>query len=402
VTDRPALLLRHARLADGRTVDVRCAGGVIVAVAASVAAEAGDDVVDLDGYVLLEAPVEPHAHLDKALTADRVPNPTGDLPGAVMAWHAYRPSLTVEDIAERAERAARILLANGVTAIRTHVDVSVDVGTRSVEALARVRRNLDGLVDLQVVALVSTPTTGLAGADNRAALLDALDAGADVVGGCPHLDPDPAGCLEVCASIAADRGLPIDLHTDEHLDGTRLDVRDLAAWRRASGFDRPTAASHCVSLGMQDAGMQQKVAGELAEAGVAVVTLPQTNLFLQGREHSTATPRGLTAVRALLDGGATLAAGADNLQDPFNTMGRGDPFETTSLLVMAGHLLPEEAWRAVTVGGRAALGLPSVAIEPGSPAELVAVPAGSLREAMAFAPGGRIVIHDGAVVAGRP
>jgi cytosine deaminase len=315
---------------------------------------------------------------------------------------AYRPELTVDDIAERAERAARMLVANGITAIRTHVDVGADVGTRGVQALARVKQSLAGLIDLQVVALVSRPTSGIDGAGNRAALRDALDAGADVVGGCPHLDPDPLACLDACASMAAALGRPLDLHTDEHLDAGRLDVRDLAAWRRATGFDLPTAASHCVSLGMQDQGTQQKVATELAEAGVAVVTLPQTNLFLQGRDHHTATPRGLTAVRALLDAGVTVAAGADNLQDPFNLVGRGDPFETASLMVMAGHLSPTQAWHSVTAGARAALGLPAVTVEVGSPAELLAVRAATLREAIAIAPPHRVVIHRGVVVSGRP
>ena len=88
-----------------------------------------------------------------------------------------------------------------------------------------------------------------------------------------------------------------------------------------------------------------------------MVTLPQTNLFLQGRSHPVATPRGLTALRPLLDAGVTVAAGGDNLQDPFNLVGRGDPLEAASLLVAAGHLLPEEALAAVSGSARAAMGL---------------------------------------------
>ena len=55
--------------------------------------------------------------------------------GAIVAWRAHRPSLTLDDIAERAERAVRMLVANGVTAVRTHVDVAADIGTLGVEAL---------------------------------------------------------------------------------------------------------------------------------------------------------------------------------------------------------------------------------------------------------------------------
>jgi cytosine deaminase len=154
-----------------------------------------------------------------------------------------------------------------------------------------------------------------------------------------------------------------------------------------------------VSLGVQDRDVQRRVAADTAKAGVAVVTLPQTNLYLQGRFHPVATPRGLTALRPLLDAGVTLAAGGDNLQDPFNLLGRGDPLEAAALLVTAGHLLPEEAYAAVSTGARAAMGLPPVTVAAGSPAELLAVRATSVREAIAAAPADRMVIHRGEVVA---
>ena len=87
------------------------------------------------------------------------------------------------------------------------------------------------------------------------------------------------------------------------------------------------------------------------------------------------------------------------MRDPFNSMGRSDPFETAALMVMAGHLLPHEAWTTITDGSRAALALPHVAIEAGSPAELVAVPKASLSDAIAAASEHRIVWHHGRVVA---
>ena len=96
----------------------------------------------------------------------------------------------------------------------------------------------------------------------------------------------------------------------------------------------------------------------------------------------------------------TVAAGGDNLQDPFNLMGRGDPLEAASLLVAAGHLQPAEAYHAVSAASRAAMGLPAVAIAPGAPAELLAIRASTVREAVAFAPADRVVFHHGAVVSG--
>src|SRR6266516_4258499 len=108
---------------------------------------------------------------------------------------------------------------------------------------------------------------------------------------------------------------------------------------------------------------------------------------------------GLTALRALLDAGVLVAAGGDNLQDPFNTVGRGDPLEIASLLVAAGHLSPEEAYRAVSASSRAVRGLPEVRVEAGFPAELLAIRAASVQEAVATASPERVVVHQGRVVA---
>ncbi|MFM7537961.1 MAG: amidohydrolase family protein [Acidimicrobiales bacterium] len=394
------MLLQGGLLADGRQVDVRITGETIAEVAPGLQAGAGEPTVALNGRLLLPAACEPHAHLDKALTADRVVNRTGDLMGAVEAWRAYWPQLTVDDIAARGEQAARRLLAAGCTVIRTHADVSALVGTGAVEGLARVRERLRGLVEIEIVALTAPGQDDREEADNQAALRDALDAGADVVGGCPHLSPHPLRHLHACAELAAERGRALDLHTDETLDPKHLELRDLAAWVHRTGFAHPVAASHCVSLGMQAHDVQDAVAEEVAAAGVAVITLPQTNLFLQAREHRVGPPRGLTALGPLLRAGVVVGAGADNLQDPFNTVGRADPFETAALLVMAGHLLPEQAYEAVSGAARRATGRPAVTIEPGSPAELLAVPAPTVRAAVADGPAGRIVIHRGRVVAG--
>jgi cytosine deaminase len=275
--------------------------------------------------------------------------------------------------------------------VRSHVNVGTASGMCGVEALLRVRADIGDLLDLQLVALIGIPT-------DPGLLRDALDMGIDVVGGCPHLNPDPMACIETTVELAAERGLALDLHMDETLDPDVLWVRELA--RVVSGTDLPgVTASHCVSLGMQDAPTQEKVADELAAAGITVVVLPQTNLFLQARGIATAPPRGLTALRALADAGVTVAGGADNLQDPFITVGRADPLETAALLVMAGHMTPVAAFDAVTIGARAAMGLPPVRVEAGAPAELLAIRAPSVRAAVADAPADRIVFAKGRLVA---
>jgi cytosine/creatinine deaminase len=190
----------------------------------------------------------------------------------------------------------------------------------------------------------------------------------------------------------------MDLHTDETLDPSVTTIDHLIEVAGA-GFEGPITASHVVSLGVQPLARQEATAHALAEAGIGVVTLPQTNLFLQGRGEGSLARRGLTAVRALMNAGVTVGAGGDNLQDPFNPMGRADPLETASLLVVAGHLLPPEAFEAVTTLSRRLLGLPPVAVEVGTPGDLVAVRAETVRGALAGADSERVVLRAGRVVA---
>ncbi|MFV2038811.1 MAG: amidohydrolase family protein, partial [Acidimicrobiales bacterium] len=384
-----SVVLTNARLADGSAVDVHVVAGLISAVTEpGQGAAAGQNVHDLCGWLLLPAMAEPHAHLDKALTAEAIPNPTGDLMGAITAWRAAAAAgmFTHDDVVERASAAVELLLVHGVTAVRTHVNVGAGDGCVSIAALREVRRRYQGLIDIQIVALTHVPMTGAEGAGNRAALLEAVEMGVDAVGGAPHLDPDGSTLIANALAVAADAAIGVDLHVDETLDLSALGLRDLARQVQDTGFEHRVAASHCVSLGMQPADVQRAVSAEVAEAGIAVFPLPQTNLFLQGRDNATATPRGLTAVAALQEAGVLVGAGADNVQDPFNLVGRSDPLETAALMVMAGHQLPEVAYDMVSNNVRRAIGLVPVTFEAGSPADLVAIDAPSIRGAIADAP----------------
>ncbi|MGQ0670284.1 MAG: amidohydrolase family protein [Actinomycetota bacterium] len=395
------VLLRSATLADGTEVDVRIDGAFIAATGppGSLKPALDEEGHDLEGYVLLPAPADPHAHLDKAFTSARVESPRRDLPGAVDAWMAFRSGLDAVDVLDRARAAAFQALARGVTAIRSHVDVGQGIELRGAEALIGLREELAGLLHIDLVALVSRPLTGLAGADNRALLRAAMELGVDLVGGAPHVDDDPRGALEICLETASDLGRPVDLHMDETLDPAVLGLEDLAQMV-AQGFPHPVTASHCVSLGVQPREVQGRVAQAVAAAGIAVVACPQTNLYLQGRDWENSPPRGLTALRPLLDAGVTVGAGGDNVQDVFNPLGRGDPLETAGLLVSAGHLSCEEAYDLVSRGARGVMGLPAVeVVAPGRPADLLAVAGHSLPQAIATATEDRWVFAAGRTVA---
>jgi cytosine deaminase len=388
------MLLANVTLSDGSLVDVRLEGDRVDELGPA-GTLGGDETLDLSGYVLLPAPAEPHAHLDKALTADRVDIQAGDLDSAIDAWHEHRRGLDADDIARRAEAAACIALARGSTALRTHVDVGEGIELRAAEALIDVRDRLRPLIDIQVVAL-SYPMAGAAGAENRELVRAALDLGVDVVGGAPHIDADPVGHIEVCLELAAEYGRPVDLHMDENTQ-TSVDLADMARLMR-DGFPQRVTASHCVTLGLKPAAVQDRVAADVAHAGICVVACPGTNLHLQARDVRTATPRGITALRPLIEAGVTVGGGGDNVQDFFHPLGCGDALQTASLLVLGGQLDVPTAYRLVSTGARAVMDLPAGGIAPGEPAELLAVAGGSLQEVLATTTEDRLVFRRGRLV----
>ncbi|WP_231505289.1 amidohydrolase family protein [Cellulomonas sp. URHE0023] len=373
-------------------VDVRLDKGRVAEVVPGGTLGLGDPdtTLELDDFLLLTAPADPHAHLDKALSWDAIRPPMGDLRLAIESWHAYSDQMTVDEIADRARTQALTMLAHGTTAIRSHVDLLPGPDPlRGVHALIRVRQELRGLLDLQLVTLGGylTPTE-----DHEAALA----AGVDLVGGAPHLAPDALIELARLLETARTHGVGVDVHTDESLDcEVTLDV--LA--RAVVGWTAPVSAGHCVRLGTLDGPRRDEVIADVLAADLGVIANPITNLYLQGWESDVATPRGLTAVRALVDAGVRFAAGADNVRDPFNPLGRSDALETAMLLVVAGHLSVDEAYAAVSTGARDVMGLAPAGVVPGARAELLAVRGTDLVGVVATSSLDRYVIHAGRLVA---
>ncbi|MFE5482055.1 amidohydrolase family protein [Streptomyces sp. NPDC056527] len=367
--DSTSLLLSNARLTDGRTVDVRMGGGRIEAVGTAGSLTALGARVDLAGYLLLPAPAEPHAHSDTALSADS--------PGPV----SYAP----QEVQRRATEAALLQLGHGATALRAHVRIGDVQGLGPLEAVLQARRSLRGLADLTTVA-VPRLLTGAAGADGLAILRDAVKMGAGVVGGCPDLDPDPAGYVEAVLEVAAEHGCPVDLHTDGD-DPARL--ARLAAM--AGGLRPGVTIGPCAGLARLPSEAARRAADQLASAGVTVVCLPQGGC-------GATELRGAAPVRLLRAAGVRLAAGSGALRDVSNPVGRGDPLEAAYLLASLGGLPAEDAYGAVSTAARTAMGLPEVRVEAGFPAELLAVRGERLSGVLSLAYS-RIVVHRGRVVA---
>ena len=293
------------------------------------------EVVDLRGYLLLPSLVEPHAHLTLP-PAGRMSAWRTDGGG----WVAPGSELAPTDIAARIRAAAARYLTNGTTAIRVHVDVGKKAGPWAVEALLDARSSLAGILDLQIVAAISAPVSGLAGATNRALLRHALAAGADLAGAGPGLADETGRTVENLAVMAADAGAGLDVHIDETAGSVLTALPRLIAITEA-GFGHPVTVSHVASLGTKTK-QRRHATQSLADAGIGVVILPQSGPF-QHRGGDGGAPPGQAIMRDLLKAGVPVAAWRGQLVRAVRPDGTRRP---------AGHSLASGGRAPDTGGGR--------------------------------------------------
>ncbi|HZU63259.1 MAG TPA: amidohydrolase [Novosphingobium sp.] len=386
----PELTLRHCRLPEWQGLfDVALANGRIAAITPSEEAPPAGPLRDLGGWLLLPSLVNGHIHLDKTfLGAPWRSHVPGASIAARIAAEAQERSLVPLPLAARARHLAERSLAWGVTALRSHVDVDEAVGLAHVEALLALREELAGRIDIQLVAF---PQGGLSG--RVPALMDqALALGVEVVGGLDPagIDGDIEAHLGTVFGLAEKHGRRVDIHL--HDPGTlgAFELRRIAAHTRARGMAGQVAVSHAFALGMLAPEEAAATADALAEAGVAILT--------NGPGADAMPPLAL-----LMDAGVRVFAGSDNVRDAWSPYGDGDMLRRASLIGYLADWREDEglvaAYGLASNEARAALGLPPVALSPGMPADLIALPATDIPEAVADPPPARLVLRAGRVIA---
>ncbi|MBB3810303.1 amidohydrolase family protein [Pseudochelatococcus contaminans] len=400
------LVIRDASLPDGRkNIDLLIADGRILAIGPGLAAQAtAGETIDASGYLLSPPFVDPHFHLDATLSLG-LPrlNRSGTLLEGIALWGELRPTLTREALVERALRYCHLAISQGLLAIRSHVDVS-DPRLVTAEALLEVRDIVSPYIDLQLVAF---PQDGYYRAPQAASALErALDMGVDVVGGIPHFErtmADAAASVTALCRLAAERGLPVDMHCDETDDPQSRHIETLAAETIRFGLHRRVAASHLTSMHSMDNYYVSKLIPLMAEAEISVIPNPLINIMLQGRHDSYPKRRGLTRVRELMDAGITVGFGHDCVMDPWYTMGSGDMLEVAHMAVHVAQMASVEdrhrAFDAITVNSARIMGLEGYGLEPGCNADLVLLQARDPLEAIRLKATRLVVIRRGTVIA---
>ncbi|ABC93149.1 cytosine deaminase protein (plasmid) [Rhizobium etli CFN 42] len=398
------LIVRNANLPDGRTgIDIGIEGRRIVAVERNLQAQAAEEI-DATGRLVSPPFVDPHFHMDATLSLG-LPrmNVSGTLLEGIALWGELRPIVTKEELVDRALRYCDLAVTQGLLFIRSHVDTS-DPRLVTVEAMIEVRERVAPYIDLQLVAFPQDGYYRSPGAID--ALNRALDMGVDIVGGIPHFERtmgDGTASVEALCRIAADRGLPVDMHCDETDDPLSRHIETLAAQTIRFGLQGRVAGSHLTSMHSMDNYYVSKLIPLMAEAEINVIPNPLINIMLQGRHDTYPKRRGMTRVRELMDAGLNVSFGHDCVMDPWYSMGSGDMLEVGHMAIhvaqMAGIDDKKRIFDALTVNSAKTMGLAGYGLEKGCNADLVVLQANDTLEALRLKPNRLAVVRRGKVVA---
>lgn len=365
--------------------------------------EAAGNQLDARGNLVVAPFVEPHIHLDAAMTAGEPRwNQSGTLFEGIECWAERKAMLTEEDVISRAEQTLTLFADHGIQYVRTHVDVT-DPQLTALKAMLTVRERMADLVDLQIVAF---PQEGIWSFRNGRELMEeAVRMGADVVGGIPHFEHTRDYGVESVrwlVELAHKHDRLVDVHCDEIDDPQSRFLEVLAAEALRLDYGSRVAASHTCAMGSYDDAYCSRLFRLLKQSGLRFLSMPTESLHLQGRFDTYPKRRGITRVPELLDAGLKVAFGQDSIRDPWYPLGNGNLLRTLDVGLHACHMLGMEridrCLEMITDNGAAALDLKQYGIEKGLPARCVVLEGQSPYEVLVGQQPVRASVRDGKVM----
>lgn len=394
------ILIKRAQLRGrpGQLFEIGIAGGR-VALIQDHAGGAATFEIDAQGNLVTESFANPHLHLCKVYTLQMMDEGAlKDYHGADMgkAMTAIELAARVKEkydeawIIENVRRAVALAALYGNTHIRAFADVDSKARLEGVKALIQARQEFQGIVDIQVVAFAQD---GIVREPGAAELVrEAMALGADVVGGIPWIEytgADIAQHVKEIFDIAQEHDKDVSMLVDDAGDPGLRSLEVMAVETIKRGWQGRSLAHHARAMALYPKPYFQKVAALLKQAGMGVVSDPQTGP-LHARVHE------------LLEEGVLVCLGQDDISDAYYPYGRNNMLEVAFL---ASHLLwmttaaqMETLYDMITVRAARAMGLHDFALEVRAPAHLVVLDAPNVLEALRYHAAPTHVISHGRLV----
>lgn len=365
------LLIRDA-LVKGSLCDILISGDRIEAVGRDLSDD-GAEVIQQYGHVVVPGFVDCHAHLDKCHLNDggrsRYVHGTGAVKGALT--REQKALFTVEDIKRRAAMVLDTAVKSGTLVLRTNCDVDPIVGLKGIRALLELREEYRDRIRLQVAAFAQE---GVFQSPETPALLEeALQMGADLIGGHTITCGEGERHIDFILELAAKYGVEADFHLDE--SGSREHYLLPYTVRRMAelGLNGRVNGIHMCTLAALDERELDEALSLIRGSGLKATIAP-----------TAISTRKIAPVKRLLEAGVPVGLGSDNIRDFFNPFGSGNIRHIASLLCyLQAFFTDEEAaqiWEMLTYGGAKVLGLSDYGICPGARADLTLFDSSDIRE----------------------
>lgn len=376
------MIIKNARLQDKlQLVDIKIEKGIFTAIEEKIEASKEEEVIDAQGWLVRAPFIEPHVHLDTTLTAGEPRwNESGTLFEGIACWSERKAFLTKEDVKERARKAIKWQIANGIQYIRTHVDTT-DPELTAVKAMVELREELKESVTLQIVAF---PQEGILSYPNGALLLEeALQLGADVIGAIPHFEftrEYGVASIEKIFELAKKYNVLIDVHCDEIDDEQSRFIEVLAAKAYEYQMGDKVTASHTTAMHSYNGAYTYKLFRLLKMSGISFVANPLVNIHLQGRFDTYPKRRGITRVKEMLEADINVCFGHDDIFDPWYPLGTGNMLQVLHMGLhvcqMMGYGQINESLKLIGENSAKALNIQQeYGIEVGKKANCIILPA---------------------------
>jgi len=393
------IILRGVRLNDNEPLtDIGIKDGKIVAIEKNIQSTCEKEIF-ANGNVLIPGLVESHIHLDKALIANRMPNRSGTLWEAIEVTGKLKPTFTKEDVETRARKVLKMLAVHGTTHVRAESEFDPSAGFDAFEVILKLKEEFKNVIDIQVVAFPQEGIIKNPGTEEM--MYEAMDMGADIVGGIPYNDVSAEEHIDIVFEIAKKNNKPLDFHQDFKDDADGISIEYLCKKTIQEGFEGRVSVGHLTSLGALPKERLNPIIELMAKADISVMTLPATDLHLGGRKDEYNVRRALTPVRALRDGGVNVCIASNNIRNAFTPYGNGDLIQIAMLAVPTAHLggaddLPT-VLPMITKNPAKALGIKNYGIEVGNNADMVLLDTKSVADAIIDIPDRLYVIKNGKI-----
>ncbi|CAM4340497.1 amidohydrolase family protein [Jeotgalicoccus halotolerans] len=347
-----------------------------------------DEVIDLEGKLVLPPYVDPHLHLDYIFSGlgEGNANVSGTLFEGIQRWSDNKKDLTEDKVRESALKGIQKEVSHGVQYIRTHVDVT-DPNLTGMKTLLKLREELKDIVTLQLVAFPQEGFFRYKGAGNL--VRKALEMGADVVGGIPHFEisyEHGVESLKQIVDLALEFDVMIDIHCDENDDPNSRFLEVLNALVMEKDYGKKTTASHTTSFGAVEASYANKMMGLFKESKISFISCPTENAHLEGRGDVYPKRRGLTRVKELLENGNNVAFAQDSIADYWYPLGNGNMMNILDNGIHLAHYTHideiNKALDLITANGAKVMNIEDYGIKAGNSANFIVLDAADAYEAV--------------------